>query len=502
MPDTSVAIVGAGIAGLAAGCFAQLNGLTSRIFELHDLPGGLCTSWERKGYLFDGSIRYLYGSGEGQPFHRLWHELGVLDGLEFVHHEEFMRVVDAEGRTFVAHTDPDRLEEHLTALAPQDAGVARSFADGVRRFASFDLSRLYEEPRALMDGLDGLDLARDMIGVAPELARWGLLSASDLGERFTDPFLRRAIPVMFGWRDIPMVAGLAQLAFMHAGNAGYPLGGSLAFARTLERRYLDLGGEIHYASQVAEITVSGDRATGVRLYDDAVYPADHGISACDGRGTALTLLGGRYVDRRVRSLYDGHLPILSQLQVSLGVARDLRGTPHFVTHLLDEPVRVGDRDRDELGFQHYGFDPATAPPGRTAVVTILPSDHGYWHRIYGRRPYRKEQAQVAEQLLGAYERFLPGLGVDVEVTDVATPMSFERYTGNWLGATTGWLLTRDTLPLMLRGVPQTLPGLDRLWLAGQWVEPGGGIPMVAMSGRKAVQLLCHAEGRPFVTGAG
>ena len=63
----SVIIIGAGVAGLAAGCYAQMNGYDSQIFELHDLPGGLCTAWERKGFRFDGCLHYLFGSGPGQP---------------------------------------------------------------------------------------------------------------------------------------------------------------------------------------------------------------------------------------------------------------------------------------------------------------------------------------------------------------------------------------------------------------------------------------------------
>lgn len=66
--DKHILIIGAGIAGLAAGCYARMNGYCATIFELHDLPGGLCTAWERKGYVFDGCIHYLFGSGEGQPF--------------------------------------------------------------------------------------------------------------------------------------------------------------------------------------------------------------------------------------------------------------------------------------------------------------------------------------------------------------------------------------------------------------------------------------------------
>jgi len=34
-------IIGEGVAGLSAGCYAQMNGYNSVIFELHDLPGGV-----------------------------------------------------------------------------------------------------------------------------------------------------------------------------------------------------------------------------------------------------------------------------------------------------------------------------------------------------------------------------------------------------------------------------------------------------------------------------
>ena len=58
----SVMIIGAGIAGLSAGIYAQLNGYRSRIYEMHSLPGGLMTAWKRKGYTMDGCIHWLTGS--------------------------------------------------------------------------------------------------------------------------------------------------------------------------------------------------------------------------------------------------------------------------------------------------------------------------------------------------------------------------------------------------------------------------------------------------------
>jgi phytoene dehydrogenase-like protein len=50
MGDSSVIIIGAGFAGLAAGIYAQMNGYRTQILEMYDLPGGLCTAWKRKGY--------------------------------------------------------------------------------------------------------------------------------------------------------------------------------------------------------------------------------------------------------------------------------------------------------------------------------------------------------------------------------------------------------------------------------------------------------------------
>ena len=49
------------------------------------------------------------------------------------------------------------------------------------------------------------------------------------------------------------------------------------------------------------------------------------------------------------------------------------------------------------------------------------------------------------------------------------------------------------------GIPKTLPGLDCFYMAGQWVEPGGGLPTVAVSGRNVVQAICERDRRRFVT---
>src|SRR5665647_1844373 len=54
--DNSIIIIGARFAGLAAGIYGRMNGYNTRIFEMHNKPGGLCASWKRNGYTFDGCI--------------------------------------------------------------------------------------------------------------------------------------------------------------------------------------------------------------------------------------------------------------------------------------------------------------------------------------------------------------------------------------------------------------------------------------------------------------
>ena len=123
MRDRSIAIIGAGVAGLATGCYAQMNGYRTHIFEMHGLPGGVCTSWRRDGYVFDGCLQWLMGSRQGSPINRIWQELGALAGREVVDHDEFLRIEGRDGRTLVVYTDADRLERHLRELAPADAAI-------------------------------------------------------------------------------------------------------------------------------------------------------------------------------------------------------------------------------------------------------------------------------------------------------------------------------------------------------------------------------------------
>jgi phytoene dehydrogenase-like protein len=109
---------------------------------MHNQPGGLCTAWQRQGFVFDGCIHYLFRSGQGQPFYRLWEELGIVSQQQFFHHDKLLRMSEPNGKTLIVYCNPDRLEQHLIELSPLDRRLIKDFCMGIRTFTRFDLSLL------------------------------------------------------------------------------------------------------------------------------------------------------------------------------------------------------------------------------------------------------------------------------------------------------------------------------------------------------------------------
>ncbi len=504
MANKSIIIIGAGIAGLATGCYAQMNSYQTQIFELHTLPGGLCTSWKRKGYVFDGCIHWLVGSNPKSDSNRIWQELGAVQGRSFVEHETFVQVVGTGGKTFRVYTNIDRLEQHMKELSPADSQVIEEFTRATRSLTRMDMP--LDMPAGL---LNKLKAGLQMLPHLGAMRKWSKIPIETYAQRFSDPFLRQAFGQIFdGVPDFPMLGFMMTLAWMHKRDAGYPLGGSLAFAQAIEKRYLDLGGQIHYNARVAEILVEtspeqGRRnncAVGVRLADGSEHRADVVISAADGHATIFDMLKGNYIDDTVRGYYD-ELPIFRPIiQVSLGLKRDMSGAPSSVVYQIEQPITIAGEERALIGFRHLCHDPTLAPAGKSVVLTVFPSEYAYWKELaQDRERYEAEKQHIALAVMDQLERRYPGVTADVEAVDVTTPLTYERHTGNWQGSMEGWLLTTKTIGMMFgKGMSKTLPGLENFYMVGQWVEPGGGIPTAAMSGRGLVKRLCQQDKKPFV----
>jgi phytoene dehydrogenase-like protein len=418
-----------------------------------------------------------------------------------------MRIEGKEGQAFVLYTDASRLEQHMKELAPEDADTIDELMKGAERAGRLDTS--FMKAPEVQNVAEKVGPMLKMLPHLPFVMKWAKYPFGDYGKRFKNRFLREAFSVLT--EDVacmPAFGLFTQISFYGKGVTGYPVGGSMEFARAIERRYRDLGGEIHYDDRVAKILVEadpsgrGDRAVGVRLGDAPTgeHRGDIVISAADGHATLFEMLEGKYVDDKIRGYYD-ELPLFPPLiHIALGVARTFDDVAYSIEGTkfpLDEPVTIAGRELTHLPVQICNFDPTLAPEGKTVLRVMLTTDYEYWKELNPDRDrYRAEKERVAETVIALLDRRYPGLAAQVEMCDVATPTTFERYTGNWQGNHQGWLPTTEHFGLRMS---KTLPGLKNFYMAGQWVEPGGGLPLAAVSGRYVTQIICEADKRPFVT---
>jgi phytoene dehydrogenase-like protein len=489
-----IAIIGAGIAGLSAGCYGRMNGYETEIFEMHTGPGGVCTGWTRKGFTFDGCLHWLTGSAPANPYYTLWQELGAVQGKRIIDHEVFGEYVTASGHRVTHYSSLNRFLETLAELAPEDRAALDQLKADARLYAS--MRRPLDAPRR-KNPLAMLFKMRKAKPFIDLFNRYGPMTIEGFTEGLRSPILAEVFQLIVPFDGFPMVSILGLLALLDAGEAGWPEGGSLALARTIEKRYRDLGGAIHYGARVEEIVVRDGSAVGVRLADGSFHEADEVISAADGRSTIFGMLGGRYVNERIKGCYDG-LPLYTPLmQVSFGVNRDMSGLPRLTSFAFANPMAVGGSSIGWAFLNIFGFDPTMAPRGKTAVTVNFWASFDYWEDLAkDSAAYLAEKKRVEADVMKWIDTLYPGIAADVEVTDVATPMTTLRYTGNYRASYEGF---RPTVKTMRMKLDTTLPGVRSFSMIGQWTAPFAGLPTVAHDGRRVIQTLCRQDRKRFVT---
>lgn len=498
MTQNSVIIIGAGLAGLSAGCYAQMNGYRSRIFEHHSAPGGVAAAWKRGDYVIDGGIHFYMGHRPGTGLHQLYRELGAAQTNRFLDMTVYGRFTDeASGRSVLVTPDLDRLAADLKALSPEDAAIVDDIIAGARAMQGLDMSEM------------GMSKPPELAGPVGQLREyWGMRHllrymtgryakpVAEYVRSARDPWLQECLKGLF-LPEVPTWFLLMVLALVADGQVGLLDGACSDFVDPIARRYEALGGQVTYRATVEEILVEDNRAVGVRLADGREHRAAAVISAADGYSTLFEMLGGRYVDAKTKRRYEEWPLIRPLVMLSFGVAREFPEEPWMSVLMLKQPFVVGTEAIGALLVRTFNYSSKFAPPGKTVVQIAFETEWEYWSQLREERPlYRAEKERVAAEVLERLEAHHPGIASEVEMMDVATPCSTWRYTRNRRGAYMGWLPTPKVLNTQLR---RTLPGLKDFYMAGQWVMPGGGVPSCLYSGRHAVQLLCKRDGKPFVT---
>ena len=502
----TIHIIGAGISGLSAGCYLQMNGFDTEIFEKHSKPGGLCTSWQEGDYTFDGCLQWLLGSNNSNPFYKLWSELIDMDSIEFITHKtrvdlEVRHNADPTGdKVFHLYTDLERLSEYLTTIAPEDSSQIKKLIRSIRKIQNFEIPPLIETYPGHYSFSQKLGMIRHL-PLLFFMLRNRYRTNFSIAEKFTNPFLKEAFRLLYDGDEYSLLITTIPLAFSDLKGAGYPVGGSLQFVRKIEEKYLSLGGKIKYNRGVQEILTDNNAVKGIRLENGEKHFSNIVLSAADWHFTLFEALKGKFTDKKILDLEAGKKlkTYYSVVSISLGIFRTFENYSHFSRFPVEEELVSPDGTRyPRLELHIYNYDPTLAPAGKTSVSVSFYTQNGeFWINLRRNDPeaYRNAKNDFTEKVIGILENKLGNIREHIEVISVATPASFYRYTGNWKGSVQGWLPGKNIMAPSPVGF--TLPGLQNFYFSSHWSIPGGGLPVAIKSARDASQIICKKYGKKF-----
>ncbi|ERI91410.1 amine oxidase [Clostridiales bacterium oral taxon 876 str. F0540] len=481
-----VIIVGAGIAGLSAGIYAKQSGFNVTIFESHTIPGGASTSWRRKGYLFEGGMHWLTGSSPKVPLNKVWRELGALrDDIPIYNKDPFF-TVEFEGKTAYLYRDVEKLRQHFLEISPEDKNEIDQLCRDIKRFSKVSMP-ISDIKNVKVKKKSSLPLSA-VIKMLPAFSRRAFYANQTAGEyasRFKSPILRLLIKSIVGeqYSATGMIFTIATLA---SGDGGYPEGGSLAMASRMAKYFESLGGKINYNSKVTKISVNNGISDGV-IINGKHIPADAVIVTQDTLVAIDSLFDPPINEPWAQKMRQSTKPMLNTF-ICLGIETDLSELPESMNFVPYKPLSCGEAELEVVSINNYAGYKGYAPDGCTAVTSIISGDsYDYWKACKENNTYELEKKRLAESFIETLAERFPKIRGKVAVWDVATPLTYERYLGSYKGSWMSVMCPGENM----KSYPSKPENFQNIYFAGQRLNPPGGLPVAAETGRKAVQYLCR-----------
>jgi len=314
-----------------------------------------------------------------------------------------------------------------------------------------------------------------------------------------------------------MGTGLGLLllpAFMHTYRLGLPVGGSGALSAALARCIQHHGGEIRTESEVTQVLIKGGRAVGLQLTTGESIHAKDAVIAC---------IHPRRLDRFVEGLDPDLLARAKRtrpgpytlLKVDAALTGPLKkNIPEELTKAMVECIFA-----NTLGEFLESFDPLRhgrpaidrpliggadlTPPGRVPegkALLYLVSYQPYALADGGPQKWDEIKERTADRILEKTTHFIPGLVPEnIIAREVDSPLDIERYSpnsmvhGDFSGLGFQFYQTGGYRPTP-ELAQYAVPGIERLYLCGPFMHPGGGIFGV---GRPTAIKICDDLGIDF-----
>lgn len=493
-----IIIIGAGISGLTSGIYGQKNGFITEIFEKNPLPGGLCASWTRNGYLIDGCIHWLTGTKNGTDLNEMWKDVDAFDDEDIIYEDNF-GTIEFNGEKITLWTDLNRLENELIKLSPVDTKQIKKLTKLIVSIQNMKLP--LDLPISIMSIFRLMEVG---VKLTPSLflyLRSTNMSCEEYAKRFKSPIIRYILTQIVPGHN-NLYSTLYAYGTACVGNGGVPKGGSSALIKRMVEKYKIEGGIIHYNKEVKKIIVENGVAKGVMLKDGSIHKADYVISSLDSVYTLKTLLEDKFKDKAIeKRLYNTkYYPLPSCVNITFVVSikkyKELGLTSSY--QFLTSSYRVGVSEFSTIKMRSYSYDMAFIKDGKFPLsVMIHQDDHDYlyWEKLKETPTlYNLKKKEIANEIRARIIEKFPSLENDIEIVDVTTPITYKRYCNAYHGAYMPFAFTSEASLLMHSG---KIKGLSNFYLSGQWTFMPGGIPFALSSGKFSIQRILKKEKRYY-----
>lgn len=492
MERKSVLIIGGGVSGLAAGIYAERNGLHAIILEKNPSVGGLCTGWYRKGQYIDGCIHWLTGTRKGDDLYKMWEDVGVIDKDTPILQLDGWGTFDYQGIKVPFYSDLDKAEKEWLVISPIDKRHIRHFFKMIKDIASVNLP--LEKPVADLSASRMSRFLFELLKVWPSYLLTMKMSCEKYAKRFKSPALRWAIT-----HAQPGAGNLYSMLFSYAnvaiGNGGIPMGGSKPMVERMKEKFISLGGTLKLNTTVSHVIVENGKCLGVRLENGESIYSDYTVSALDVNYAINRLLLNQYpmpkYDKRFFNMKKHPAPSCCVIAFR-GIDSDIPAPYSFEC----EPFTVGGTTISHITIRNFNYDKETYVKDGKVLYTVLLDQYSvnyeYWKRLYNtdKRLYRQRKNDLAIAVRGRIIQKFPFFKDNLEILDVFTPKTLNRYTNASRGAYMGFLFTPQSGRLTASGV---VKGLKNFYLAGQWMQCPGGLPLALTSGNFVIQRIVKKE---------
>lgn len=336
-------------------------------------------------------------------------------------------------------------------------------------------------------------MGKNMADFPKVMKEFGKISLEEYSKRFKSPLLQKLMCDYLP-KSYCAYSFLVSYATMAMGNGGIPMGASLQMSLRMEKKFKDLGGKITYGKGVSRIILERKTAAGVELEDGSIVSGDYIIPTVDTHLLFGRMLPETYMPKELKEAYNNPkaYPATSGFQVAFAVPVDFNeGETIFIDI---DPVEVGSSKFDRMYVKSYGYDNIFIKDGRQVIQTCITqsdSDYEYWKSLS-----KEEYAALKDRLTAEVEarivKAFPALEGKMEHLDSWTPLTYERYCNAYHGSYMSFVTTPEGKQIKMKG---TIKGINNLYVAGQWTNSPGGLPVAVASGKFAVQRILKKNGR-------